>query len=151
MDVQDKSGHDHNAVKCCHAAGLRRATAACPQPFEAALERARFFREQTTRLSHRRFDVIALSRLDRRHESRAPARQRRFPCGERGKHREILVLAEAIAHALRLVDPEAAQSWPQRLGQLHLVAMHDHTRRNSCNSSALAADQSDGIARRARP
>src|SRR5262249_32437158 len=43
-----------------------------------------------------------------------------------GEHREILVGAEPLAQPLRLGDPDLADLRPQRLDQLHLVAVLDH-------------------------
>ena len=42
------------------------------------------------------------------------------------QHREVLVLAEPVAKLLRLAHPASAKPRPQRLDQLHLVAVHHH-------------------------
>ena len=42
------------------------------------------------------------------------------------QHGEILIRAEPVAQLLRLPDPAPAEPWPQRLDDLHLIAMHHH-------------------------
>ena len=46
--------------------------------------------------------------------------------GERGEHRKIVMPAEPVAQALRLLDPDVAEPRPQRLHQLHLITVNDH-------------------------
>ena len=53
-------------------------------------------------------------------------RQRLMRRRLRGEHFEILILAEPGPQPLRLVDPDARESRPDRLDQFHLVAMLDH-------------------------
>ncbi len=62
---------------------------------------------------------------DRRREPRAPARQRLVRSGEALEHQQVLVLAEPVAQPLRLAGPHLDEARPQRLDDVHLVAM-DH-------------------------
>ena len=48
-------------------------------------------------------------------------------CGQFGEHCEILAGAEPVAQALRFLRPYLSEPWPERLDQIHLVAMLDHT------------------------
>ncbi len=45
--------------------------------------------------------------------------------GEFGEHREILTGAEPVAQALRFLRPDFSKPRPERLNQIHLVAMLD--------------------------
>ena len=53
-------------------------------------------------------------------------RQRLVRLGVARKHREVLNLAEAVAQLLRLAHPAPPEPRPQRLDDLHLIAMHHH-------------------------
>ena len=70
-------------------------------------------------------DVAALARGNRRLEPRAPGGERLAGFRELPQHLEILMLAEPLAQPLRLRDPHLGEPLPQRLHDLHLVAMDD--------------------------
>ena len=59
-------------------------------------------------------------------EPRAPRRERAMRRREAEQHRKILKRAEPVAQALRFRDPQLAELRPERLDQLHLIAMRDH-------------------------
>ena len=59
----------------------------------------------------------------RRERHGASARMRH---GKALQHRKILERAEPVAQPLRLRDPELSELRPQRLDQLHLIAVRDH-------------------------
>ena len=60
-----------------------------------------------------------------RRQPRAPMRQRLMRPGEPLEHCEVLAFAEPVAQPLGFLGPHAAEARPQRLDQLHLVAMID--------------------------
>ena len=76
-------------------------------------------------------------------------RQRLMRLGETLEHFQILTSAEPVAQPFGFVGPHPAEPRPQRFDQLDLIAVSTTRWRNTCSSSALACDQSSGMARRA--
>src|SRR5215470_7139564 len=98
---------------------------ALPQRLDALAKRARAFREQPPPEALRRLGVRGAAHDDQRRQPRAPRRKRSVRCRIAEQHGEILIRAEPVAHALRFGDPELAEFRPERLDQLHLIAMCD--------------------------
>src|SRR5215475_10315541 len=117
------------SMRSIHPGAARRRRArrrGVPQCLDAAAKRLRPFGEQARRqaLCDRHVGVLAL--LDRRREPAAPGRQGMVWCRRPPEQREIPMRPEALAQALSLGHPQLAQPRPQRLGQLHLIAMLDY-------------------------
>ena len=70
--------------------------------------------------------MLRLPLADHRLQPRAPARQRLMRLGIARQHREVLILAEPVAQLLRLAHPAPPEPRPQRLDDLHLIAVHHH-------------------------
>src|SRR5262249_36522930 len=98
---------------------------ALPQGFEPAAERLRPLRQEPARQARDALEVLLLPRRDQRREARAPGRERLMRGGEGRQYAQVVVRAQPVAQALRLLDPETAHARPQRLDQLELVAMLD--------------------------
>ena len=86
----------------------------------------RLLGEQPAGDAPRRRDMLRLPLADHRLQPRAPTRQRLMRLGVARQHREVLILAEPVAQLLRLPHPAPPEPRPQRLDELHLIAMHHH-------------------------
>ncbi len=95
-------------------------------------------------------DMLRLPLADHRLQARTPARQRLVRLGIARQHREVLNLAESVAQLLRLAHPAPPEPRPQRLDNLHLIAVHHHALAQCVESCALAARQLSGIRWRVR-
>ena len=67
-----------------------------------------------------------MARRDRRRQFCAPVRQRPMRLREARQHGEVLARPEPFPQPLRFADPDFAEARPERLDQLHLIAVHDN-------------------------
>ena len=120
-------GQRHRAgARATGAVGLAARRHPIPHRFETLAECLRPLGEQPAGDAPRRRDVLRLPLADHRLQPRAPTRQRLMRLGVARQHREVLNLAEPVAQLLRLAHPASPEPRPQRLDDLHLIAMHHH-------------------------
>jgi len=97
-----------------------------PQRRKALTECLGFLGEQTPGKAVRAFDVGGPPLHNQGRELRAPASERLIGLGQSLQDHEVLVGAETVAQPLSLRHPQPHELRPQRLGELHLVAvLHD--------------------------
>ena len=125
---KDAAGHRNRVIR--HEENARHSALAFaarhPQRAEPLAERLRLFREQAAGKAAGVLQMRGAAVLDHRREPRAPGRQQPMRRGEARQNRQILAGAELVAQALRLLHPQLGEARPQRLDQLHLVAVLDH-------------------------
>src|SRR5690348_2177254 len=94
-----------------------------PERLEPSAKRLRLFGNEPAPDPLSRLRVLLLPRQNERRQPRPPRRQRAVRHRKAAQNREILEGSEPVAQPLRFGHPELAELRPERLDQLHLVAM----------------------------